>query len=191
MLRIRLFRVGKKNQPAFRIVVTDKKNPPRGGRSVEILGFFNPLTKEKGIKKERVQYWISQGAQPSDTCHNLFVAEGIIKEAKISVHAKTKKAEEKTEATEPKNDEKESKAEEKTEATEPKNDEKESKAEEKTEATEPKNDEKESKAEVEIKEPDKADEKEESGKAVDKEDSEKQQKEKNESSEGSKEDQKS
>ncbi len=51
MLAIRLFRVGKKNQPAFKIVVTDKRNPARAGRFVEGVGFYNPLTKEKLFKK--------------------------------------------------------------------------------------------------------------------------------------------
>lgn len=97
MLVIRLFRVGKKNQPSFKIVVTDKKNPPRGGRFVEQVGFYNPLTKEKTLNKERIQYWLSQGAQPSDTIHNLLVKEGILEAKKISVHKKPKKKEEKTE----------------------------------------------------------------------------------------------
>jgi len=93
MLRIRLQRKGKKNQPFFRIVVTDKRNPPRGGRSLEILGFLNPLTKEKQLKIERIIYWLGVGAQPSDRIHNLLVSEGIIKDKKKSVHAKPKKKE--------------------------------------------------------------------------------------------------
>jgi len=95
MLVIRLLRVGKKNQPSFKIVVTDKKNPPRGGRFVEQVGFYNPLTKEKVLKKERIQYWLSQGVQPSATIHNLLVKEGILTDKKISVHKKSKKKEEK------------------------------------------------------------------------------------------------
>lgn len=93
MLRIRLQRKGKKNQPFFRIVVTDKRNPPRGGRSLEILGFLNPLTKEKQLKIERIIYWLGVGAQPSDRVHNLLVSEGIIKDKKKPVHAKAKKKE--------------------------------------------------------------------------------------------------
>jgi small subunit ribosomal protein S16 len=88
MLIIRFIRIGKKNQPFFRIVVTDKKNPPRGGRFLEVLGFFNPLTKEKGL---RIKYWLSVGAQTSDRVHNLLVAEKIIEGKKIAVHKKTKK----------------------------------------------------------------------------------------------------
>lgn len=91
MLVIRLFRVGKKNQPSFKIVVTDKRNPPRGGRFVEQVGFYNPLTKEKALKQERIQYWLSQGAQPSDTVYNMLVKEGILDGKKIPVHKKSKK----------------------------------------------------------------------------------------------------
>jgi len=92
MLVIRLFRVGKKNQPAFKIVVTDKRNPARAGRFVEEVGFYNPLTKEKLFKKERIHYWIGQGAKPSATLHNLFLKEGIIQGKKILLHKKAKKA---------------------------------------------------------------------------------------------------
>jgi len=78
MLVIRLFRVGKKNQPSFKIVVTDKRSPPRAGRFVEGVGFYNPLTKEKVLKTERIKYWLSKGAKPSETLYNLLVSEKII-----------------------------------------------------------------------------------------------------------------
>jgi small subunit ribosomal protein S16 len=91
MLRIRLFRVGKKNQPAYKVVVTDRRKPPRAGRFVEQVGFYNPITKEKILKSERVKYWLSVGAQPSDTVHNLIVQEKIIEAKKIDVQKKSKK----------------------------------------------------------------------------------------------------
>ncbi len=94
MLVIRLLRVGKKNQPAFKIVVTKKQNPPRGGRFVEEVGNYSPLTKQIILKKERVQYWLSQGAQPSATVHNLLVKHGVLEGKKIPVHKKSKKLEE-------------------------------------------------------------------------------------------------
>jgi len=92
MLVFRLFRVGKNNQPSFKIVVTDKRNPSKGGRFVEQVGFYNPVTKEKVLNKERVQYWLKQGVQPSPTLHNLFIKDGILEGKKISVHKKSKKA---------------------------------------------------------------------------------------------------
>lgn len=90
MLRIRLLRVGKKNQPIFRIVVTEKTNPPRGGRFLEILGFYNPISKEKSLKQDRIKYWLSVGAQPSDTVHNLLVSEKVVEGRKLPVHKKKK-----------------------------------------------------------------------------------------------------
>lgn len=95
MLKIRFFRVGKKNQPSFKIVVTDKKNPPRGGRFLEEVGFYNPLTKEKILRPARIKFWLERGAKPSNSVHNLLVKEGIIKAEKKPVHKKPKKKEEK------------------------------------------------------------------------------------------------
>lgn len=85
MLTIRLTRRGKKNQPFFKIVLIDKKRSSKGGRAVEVLGYINPLTKKKNIEKERVLYWISKGAQTSETMHNLLVKENIIEGKKIHV----------------------------------------------------------------------------------------------------------
>ena len=93
MLVIRFFRVGKKNQPSFKIVVTDKRSKPRAGRFVEEVGFLNPLTKEKILKEERVKYWISVGAKPSPSVFNLLVSEKIIKGKKIPKHKKSKEKE--------------------------------------------------------------------------------------------------
>jgi len=90
MLVIRLFRVGKKNQPSFKIVVTEKRKPPRAGRYVEEVGFWNPLTKEKVLKKERILHWLSVGAKPSPTVFNLLVSEKIVEGKKIRVHKKPK-----------------------------------------------------------------------------------------------------
>ncbi len=85
MLMIRLFRVGKKKQPSYKIVVTDKKNAPARGRFVEEVGTYNPLTKAINVKKERVDYWIKVGAQTSDTVQNLLVANKIIEGEKRKI----------------------------------------------------------------------------------------------------------
>ncbi|MSU60354.1 MAG: 30S ribosomal protein S16 [Candidatus Staskawiczbacteria bacterium] len=92
MLTIRLTRKGKKNQPFFRVVVIDKRRSAKGGRPSEILGYIDPLTKRKSLKKERILYWISVGAQPSATVHNLLVSEKIIDAKKINKFKKSKKA---------------------------------------------------------------------------------------------------
>lgn len=91
MLVIRLFRVGKKNQPSFKLVVTNKTSPPRGGRFVEEVGFYNPLIKERAFKKERILYWLSVGAKPSATLYNLLVSEKILAGKKIPKHKESKK----------------------------------------------------------------------------------------------------
>ena len=86
MLTIRLFRIGRKNQPAFKIVVTDSKRSSTRGRFVEEVGVYNPLTKQRNIKGDRVKYWISMGAQPSPSVHNMLITDKIIEGAKIAKH---------------------------------------------------------------------------------------------------------
>ncbi len=85
MLRIRFFRTGRKGQPFYKIVVTDKNNPPASGRIKESVGFYNPLTKECKIESEKVLAWIGKGAQPSDVVHNLLIKKGVIKGKKSNV----------------------------------------------------------------------------------------------------------
>ena len=95
MLTIRLTRKGKKNQPFFRVVVIEKKRSSKGGRALEDLGYVNPLTKKRSFKAERIKHWISKGAQPSATIHNMLVSEKIIDAKKIAISniSKKKKAE--------------------------------------------------------------------------------------------------
>jgi small subunit ribosomal protein S16 len=88
MLTIRLTRKGKKNQPFFRIVVIDKRRSASGGNAVETVGNIDPLTKKKVLKKERILYWISKGAKPTATVHNLLVSEKIIDAKKIAKKSK-------------------------------------------------------------------------------------------------------
>jgi len=106
MLTIRFLRQGKKNQPFFGVVVTDKRNAPRGGKFIEKLGYFNPLTKEVSLKKERIEYWLKQGAKCSDTVHNLLIKENILEGKKISVHKKAKEKGEKEKTQEEKTSQK-------------------------------------------------------------------------------------
>jgi small subunit ribosomal protein S16 len=72
MVVIRLRRAGSKKRPFFRIVVTDSR-AARDSSFVEILGHYNPRTKPAlvDVQKERVDYWISKGAVPSDTVRTL------------------------------------------------------------------------------------------------------------------------
>ena len=77
MVRIRLRRVGAKKQPSYRIVAADKE-APRDGRFLEILGHYNPRTQPETIhmEEDRVFYWLSVGAQPSDSVAKLFNTMG-------------------------------------------------------------------------------------------------------------------
>ena len=78
MLMIRLQRIGRKNDPAFRAVLTDSKNSTKSGKFLEIVGSYNPKLGVAGWKKERIEYWLSRGAKLSDTVHNFLVKEKII-----------------------------------------------------------------------------------------------------------------
>ncbi len=93
MLVIRYLRRGKKNQPFFKIVVNDKRRAPRGGRFVEQVGFWNPITKEKKLEADRIKYWMSVGAKPSPSVFNLLVSAKIVEGKKVAVHKKSKKKE--------------------------------------------------------------------------------------------------
>lgn len=88
MLKIRLQRIGRKNDPAFRVVLTDSKNSTKSGKFKEIIGSYNVKQGEVIFKTDRVKYWISQGAQVSDTIHNFLVNQKIITGKKKNVLSK-------------------------------------------------------------------------------------------------------
>ena len=94
MLKIRLQRIGRKNDPAFRVVLTDSKNSTKSGRFLEILGTYNPKVLEKKDRatftEDRIKYWMSKGAQTSDTMHNFLVHDKVIEGKKINVLPKKK-----------------------------------------------------------------------------------------------------
>ncbi len=93
MLAIRFARVGKKNKAQYKIVLQEKTAAP-GGRHVEILGSHDPHLKVTTLKEDRIKYWISKGAQASDTVHNLLVTKGVIIDKKRAVKIPAKKVEE-------------------------------------------------------------------------------------------------
>lgn len=72
MVKIRLRRMGAKKAPYYRVVVADSRSP-RDGRFIEELGVYDPMAESDKLKLdvERVKYWISQGAQPTDTVRGL------------------------------------------------------------------------------------------------------------------------
>lgn len=86
MLIIRLQRVGKKNEPTFRVVLTDSKNGPKSGKFLEILGSYDARDKnESKVDAEKVKYWIAQGAQLSDTVRNFLINQKVIEGKKVNV----------------------------------------------------------------------------------------------------------
>jgi small subunit ribosomal protein S16 len=79
MLTIRLSRIGKKKQPSYRFIISEKTKDPWGD-NLEILGHYNPRTNPATIvlKEDRIKHWLSKGATLSDTVHNLFVDKKLI-----------------------------------------------------------------------------------------------------------------
>jgi small subunit ribosomal protein S16 len=97
MLIIRLKRIGKKNYPHYRMVVAEKSRSVKG-KFIEILGSFDPHSKEKSFKKERILYWLSNGAQVSDTVYNLLAKEKIIQGSSRRIRIVKKKDKKKEES---------------------------------------------------------------------------------------------
>jgi len=81
-VKIRLARHGAKKRPFYRIVVADSESP-RDGRFLENVGTYNPVKDpaEVTLKTDRVQYWLQQGAIPTDTVRNLLKKEGVTAQA--------------------------------------------------------------------------------------------------------------
>ena len=85
MLKIRLQRTGRKNDPAFRVVVTEHTRGPKSEKHVDRVGFYNPKTKEQKLDGERIKSWIEKGAHASGTVHNMLIKAGIIKGDTVNV----------------------------------------------------------------------------------------------------------
>ena len=85
MVKIRLQRQGKKKAPFYHIVVADSKSP-RDGKIIEQIGTYDPMTKPSTIvlNKEKLEQWIKNGAQPTETVKALLVKEGIVEADKKS-----------------------------------------------------------------------------------------------------------
>lgn len=88
MLAIRLQRVGRKNDPSFRIIVTDSKRKTKTGNFLEILGSYDARKGKPVIDTERTKHWLSMGAQASGTVHNILVDIKVVTGKKINVLGK-------------------------------------------------------------------------------------------------------
>jgi len=82
---MRLQRVGRKNDPAYRIVVTDKRTGVGSDKHVDRLGSYNPKLNHIQLDAEKAKEWLSKGVQPSDTMHNILVSQKVIDAKKINV----------------------------------------------------------------------------------------------------------
>ena len=88
MLAIRLQRVGRKNDPSFRVIVTDSKLKPKTGNFLEILGSYDARKGKPVIHTDRVKHWLSVGAQASGTVHNMLVDLKVVTGKKVNVLGK-------------------------------------------------------------------------------------------------------
>ena len=121
MLRIRLQRIGRKNNPVYRLVISERAKDTQG-RSLEILGKYDPVSTDKKLilEEDRIKYWIGNGAQPSNTVYNLLVKAGVIedKKKKKSVAIKKKRGAKLTDKKAKAEEDKKAKAEAKKQAEE-------------------------------------------------------------------------
>lgn len=85
MLKIRMQRTGRINTPSYRIVVVEHTASPKAGKFVDKVGTYDPKSKKRALNAERIKYWLSVGAKPSATVHNMLVSLKIIDAKKINV----------------------------------------------------------------------------------------------------------
>lgn len=77
MLAIRMQRLGRKGHPTYRVVVQDARQTPSSGKYVALLGSYDPHTKVNTLVKEKAEFYLSNGAQPSERVVRLFKSEGV------------------------------------------------------------------------------------------------------------------
>lgn len=84
---IKLSKIGKTNKKVFRLIISEKGRDPYG-RALEILGAYNPYSKELQVKGDRVKYWISKGAGMTPSVNNLLISKEIIDGKKVTASSK-------------------------------------------------------------------------------------------------------
>ena len=77
MLKLRLKRTGRKGSPSYRLVIMEHSTR-RDGRSIDEVGFYNPITKQSFFNSSKIQKWLSYGVQPTETVANLLKKANII-----------------------------------------------------------------------------------------------------------------
>jgi len=92
MLMIRLSRVGRANDPSFRMVVTDSKNAAKSGKFLEVVGSYNARAGKAQLDKNRITHWLKHGVKTSETVHNLLVSHKLVEaKKKLTLHTSAKK----------------------------------------------------------------------------------------------------
>ena len=82
---MRLQRIGRKNNPSYRVLVVDSRQGPKSGKFVDLLGSYDPKGNHVSIDGEKARAWIAQGVQVSGTVYNLLISQKIIEGKKINV----------------------------------------------------------------------------------------------------------
>lgn len=85
MLKMRLQRIGRRNNPSYRVLVVDSRQGPKSGKFVDTIGSYDPKDNRIALDGERARSWIAKGVQVSPTVHNLLVGQQIIEGKKINV----------------------------------------------------------------------------------------------------------
>lgn len=85
MLKMRLQRVGRKNDPSYRVVITDSRTSPKSNKHIDLLGSYSAKQNAFSVDGERAKEWIGKGVQVSPTVHNLLISNKIIEGKKINV----------------------------------------------------------------------------------------------------------
>lgn len=100
---IRFQRIGRKNDPAFRMAVLEKTAGPKAGKYVELVGSYNPKTKAMTVNGDAIKSWVAKGAQVSPSLKNLLIDKGILEGKKTNVLPKKTRivSEQPTEAAAP------------------------------------------------------------------------------------------
>lgn len=84
---IKLSKIGKTNKKVFRLIISEKGRDPYG-RALEILGAYNPYSKELNVKEDRIKYWLEKGAGMTASINNLLVGKAIIEGKKVAASKK-------------------------------------------------------------------------------------------------------
>lgn len=82
---MRLQRVGRKNDPSYRIVVTDKRTGPKSDKHVDRIGSYNPKMNSVQLDAVKAKEWLTKGVQPSDTVYNILIGQKVVEGRKINV----------------------------------------------------------------------------------------------------------